>query len=50
MPVPDTVEEAEKGKVMLGGCCVTDDDPDWHCKECEYEWSKAQSQLSKSRT
>jgi len=39
MPGSDTVEEAEKGKVMLGGCCVTDDDPDWHCKECKHVWS-----------
>jgi len=24
--------------VYLGGCCVTDEDPDWHCNDCSWEW------------
>ena len=32
-------EDAEKGKVKLGGCMATEEDPDWHCKKCEYEWN-----------
>ena len=30
----------DKGKVVLGGCYVTDDDPDRHCNDCENEWNK----------
>ena len=26
--------EAEAGKVVLGGCCVTDSDPSWECTGC----------------
>jgi ribosomal protein L37AE/L43A len=22
-------------RVVLGGCCVTDDDPSWQCADCE---------------
>lgn len=24
--------------VILGGCCVDDDSPDWHCEDCRWEW------------
>ena len=40
MPVmdPDMERDLDKGKVVLGGCCVTDDYPDRHCNDCEYDW------------
>ncbi len=37
-PGPEMMEEAQRGKIVLGGCCVTDDDPEWHCKDCEHQW------------
>jgi hypothetical protein len=27
-------KELAEGKVKLGGCCVTGDDPAYHCMEC----------------
>jgi hypothetical protein len=24
--------------VYLGGCCVTDNDPIWHCASCRWQW------------
>lgn len=27
-------KEMNEGRVVLGGCCVTDDDPEWECAEC----------------
>ena len=35
MPAESTIEEAEKGKLALGGCIVTDDDPSWKCTVCD---------------
>ena len=26
--------QIEEGEVVLGGCCVSDDDPAWQCVEC----------------
>jgi hypothetical protein len=23
------------GRIVLGGCCVTDDDPTWRCLDCD---------------
>jgi hypothetical protein len=23
-----------EGKIIIGGCCVSDDDPTWQCAEC----------------
>jgi hypothetical protein len=37
-PSPEMMESSERGEVSLGGCCVTPNDPDWHCKDCEHEW------------
>lgn len=27
-------EEAERGKIVLGGCCVWDGQPEWSCRAC----------------
>jgi len=29
-PSPEMIEGADKGDIVLGGCCVTEDDPEWH--------------------
>ena len=49
MPGFDLQQEELEGKIMLGGCCVTDDDPDWHCKECKHEWSDSFSKKERLR-
>lgn len=28
----------EAGTTVLGGCVVTDDDPQWQCLDCGFEW------------
>ena len=28
-------KKLEEGKVVLGGCIISDDDPSWCCTECE---------------
>ncbi len=37
-PGPEMMEEAQRGDIVLGGCCVSGDDPEWHCKDCKKEW------------
>ena len=35
-------EELERkldaGEIVLGGCCVSGDDPTWHCVSCRHQW------------
>jgi len=31
---PEVMEAANQGKIALGGCCVTDHDPQKQCKVC----------------
>ncbi len=38
--------DLESGEVILGGCCVTDDDPLWQCMECDHRWGKMESRIS----
>lgn len=40
MPVYDEklIHGLEEGRIVLGGCCVTGDDPDWHCNDCGCEF------------
>ena len=47
LPGSDLLKKELEGKILLGGCCIVDDNPDWHCKECTHEWSITQHQLSK---
>ena len=37
-PGIEMIEDYERGDIVLGGCCVTENDPEWHCKDCEHEW------------
>jgi len=41
LPTEEAAEEAKEGKFALGGCCVSDDSPQWHCRDCEHEWGIA---------
>ena len=40
LPAGEAVEEAKRGEIALGGCCISDDMPQWHCSECEHRWGK----------
>ncbi len=43
MPTHDAFLKAEAGEIKLGGCCITDSDPEYYCKDCEHEWDKQQA-------
>ena len=38
LPPMELVEEANRGEIALGGCCVVPDQPEWQCKSCDYEF------------
>ncbi|MBQ3476078.1 hypothetical protein IJH26_01030 [Candidatus Saccharibacteria bacterium] len=40
MPGPELFEAEERGEVILGGCCVSDDDPKYRCKKCDIDYSR----------
>lgn len=31
--------DMDAGRIVLGGCVVTDHSPQWRCKACGHEWS-----------
>jgi hypothetical protein len=36
--------ELDAGRIILGGCCISDDNPDWQCIDCQMViYKKAQS-------
>lgn len=37
-PGEEMMEQSERGEIVLGGCCVTENDPEWRCNDCENEW------------
>ena len=37
-PSPKLIEEADKGRVVLGGCVVDANNPKWKCKACKRKW------------
>ena len=40
MPTHGAWEEANRGKFEIGGCCVSDGSPKWHCQACDHEFGK----------
>lgn len=36
----ELVRDIESGAIVLGGCCVTDSDPDWFCTVCGCEFGR----------
>jgi len=30
--------EIDEGKIIIGGCCISDDDPEYHCHECSTDF------------
>jgi len=43
MPSHELFEEADAGKVRLGGCCIFEGNPEYFCKDCENEWKRDQA-------
>lgn len=39
MPGMEIVEDFDAGKVEIGGCVITDNDPEWACRVCEARWA-----------
>lgn len=37
-PSYELFQDAEAGKIRLGGCCISDSDLKYFCKDCEKEW------------
>ncbi len=37
MPGPEMFEKANKHEVYLGGCCITEHDPQYFCPKCHTE-------------
>jgi len=34
MPSSDIMDQVEKGEVFIGGCCVDEENPEYHCNVC----------------
>ena len=40
MPSSELFEAEERGEIILGGCCVSDNDPKYHCENCDIDFSR----------
>lgn len=38
MPTGQTFEMAERGDIVLGGCCLLIDAPERECTSCGHQW------------
>jgi len=39
-PSSNMMKLAQEGKVVLGGCIISDNDPMWHCLDCSNHWGR----------
>lgn len=33
-------KELDQGKIVLGGCLVSNNDPKWECNDCHHRWGE----------
>ena len=45
LPVSEAVDAADRGLLVLGGCIVADDSPQWRCP-AGHEWSTSDARRS----
>lgn len=38
---PELKQKLKEGRITLGGCCISDDDPRWECTSCGIKIYKA---------
>ena len=38
-PGQEMREKYERGEIKLGGCVISEDNPEYHCNKCENEWN-----------
>lgn len=52
MPVmsPELEEQLNRGDVVLGGCCITDCDPVYHCNKCKKDFGAPTAELEAEAT
>ena len=34
----NSFQNVKNGEIIIGGYCVTTEDPEWHCNDCKYDW------------
>ena len=44
MPSPEAQTWVDQGRIVLGGCCVTPEEPNWHCKDCRADFKEGWSE------
>jgi hypothetical protein len=37
-PSGNMLEKSEAGEIVLGGCVITFDQPNWSCSACHHRW------------
>lgn len=37
-PSSETFRQRDIGKIALGGCIIQDDNPKWHCSDCDFDF------------
>ena len=40
MPTEEALRLLEQEKLVIGGCCITEKNPDWACTNCKVEYIK----------
>jgi len=38
LPGPDATDASRRDEIVLGGCVVTPESPEWRCNDCQHEW------------
>jgi hypothetical protein len=42
LPGPELGESAARGELVLGGCIIRDDNPEWQCRACGEQYGASE--------
>ena len=46
-PSSEMWEKRNIGEIVLGGCSIKEEAPDYRCTECQFEWQKGKKKKGK---
>lgn len=46
-PSPEMRKQSDLGEIVVGGCSIREEAPDYRCIECQFEWQKGKKRKGK---
>lgn len=42
------IKDELEGRIVIGGCCISNDSPKYRCNKCGHEWGRLENHFSET--